>query len=249
MLTRKILSGSLLTSDNINIAYEHRKDGFESVIIICPGFFNSKKNRWMRKTAQLISQEYDTMLFDFRGHGDSNGKFSWSAREHLDLGVVLDYAVQSGYKNIGILAFSLGAVVSANVASKRSDIKSMVLISCPLSFWKIDYHFWEPEMFSDLGDNIDCKWEGKGARITNLFMPKPKPIDSISKIKDTAVFFIHGDRDWIIKDYHSKKLFDLTKTHKKIEIIEKGLHGERMIQQYPDKMKSLLLEWFRETMR
>ncbi|MFC1646619.1 alpha/beta fold hydrolase [Candidatus Omnitrophota bacterium] len=153
MLTRQTLSGSLLTSDNINIAFEHHKDGFESVVIVCPGFFNSKKNRWMQRTAELISQNYDTILFDFRGHGGSSGKFSWSAREHLDLGVVLDYAVENGYKNIGILAFSLGAVVSVDVASKRSDVKSMVLISCPLSFWRIDYHFWEPEMLSDLKDN------------------------------------------------------------------------------------------------
>jgi len=245
--TEHIVSGKLTTQDNINISYEHSSNGFDSIVIVCPGFFNSKKNKWMRKTVQFLSSDYDTMVFDFRGHGDSGGKFSWSAREYLDLNAVLDYAAQNNYKNIGILAFSLGAVSFLNVASKRNDIKSMVLISCPSSFWKIDYHFWEPEMFSDLKDNFECKWEGKGAKVTSLFLPKPKPIKDVTKIKDTSLFFIHGDSDWIIKDYHSKKLFDFANTTKKLEIIKKGLHGERLIQQYPDKMKSLLLDWFAET--
>ncbi len=193
--------------------------------------------------------DYDSIIFDFRGHGDSGGKFSWSAKEHLDLDAVLDFAVSEGYERIGIIAFSLGAAASINAASKRDDIKSMVLISCPTSFWKIDYHFWEPEMFSDLKDNLECNWEGKGARVANFMTAKPKPLDDITTVKDTAILFIHGDSDWVIKHYHSKRLYDAAKTHKELQIIEKGLHAERLIQQYPDRMKSLMLGWFSDTMK
>ncbi|MFH1621907.1 MAG: alpha/beta fold hydrolase [Candidatus Omnitrophota bacterium] len=249
MSTAQILSGNISTQDNISISYELSQNGFDSLVIVCPGFFTSKKNRWIRKTVELFTCDYDTIVFDFRGHGDSSGKFSWSAKESLDLDAVLDFAVKNGYKNIGLLAFSLGAVASINIASKRSDIKSMVLIGCPSSFWKIDYHFWEPEMFSDLKDNFECKWEGKGARVESLFLLKPKPIKNISRINNTSIFFIHGDSDWIIKDYHSKKLFDLANTNKKIEIINKGLHAERLIQQHPDKMKNLILDWFSKTLK
>ncbi len=249
MPTEETFSGKLSTKDNINISYEHVRKGFKSVIVVCTGFFNSKKNRWIRKTAELVSLKHDTIIFDFRGHGDSEGKFAWSAKEHLDLDAVLDYALQSGYNEIGILAFSLGSATSIHCASYRNDIKSMVLISCPTSFWRIDYHFWEPQMFSDLWDNFDCNWEGKGAKIGNLFLPKPKPINDITKIKNTSMFFVHGDSDWIIKDYHSKKLFNLARANKKIEIIKKGLHAERLVQQYPDIMKDLILNWFSDTIK
>ncbi len=239
----------LYTRDKVNIAYEYIKESRKSIVIICPGFFNSKSNRWMRKTVDLISEEYDIIIFDFRGHGDSGGKFSWLAKEHFDLEAVLDYAKRQGYKQIAIVAFSLGAAVAINAISKRKDVTSMVLISCPLSFWKIDYHFWEPGMFWDLKDNIECNWEGKGSRTTNLFIPKPKPIKMISKIDTTAILFIHGDSDWIIKDYHSKRLYEQTQTYKKLEIIEKGLHAERLIQQYPNEMKRLLHGWFSDTIK
>ena len=239
----------IYTNDNVPIAYEHYRNGFESVVIVCPGFYNSKKNRWMRKTVNLISDEHDVIIFDFRGHGESGGKYTWSAREHNDVDAVIDYAAGQGYKHIGIVAFSLGAASAVNAVSCRNDIDSMVLISCPSSFRMIDYHFWEPGMFSDLADNIDCKWEGKGARFTGIFMQKEKPIKTIKEIKHTPTFFIHGDSDWVIKDRHSRKLYEVAKVYKKLEIIKNGLHAERLIQFYPERMKKLILDWFSGTLK
>lgn len=242
------VKGTLLTVDGVRIAYERYKNGFEKVIIICPGFYNSKKNRWMRKTADFISSEYDVIIFDLRGHGESGGEFTWSAKEHCDLNAVIDYAIAEGYKDVGLVAFSLGAASAINAASARDDIGSMVLISTPSSFRMVNFHFWEPGMLSDLKDNIECKWEGKGARFGSIFTPKDKPIDTICLIKSTPILFIHGDNDWLIKDRHSEKLYEAARVPKKIEIIKGGLHAERIIQFYPDRTEKLILEWFSETL-
>jgi uncharacterized protein len=239
----------LLTKDNVKIAYEHLRNGFGSVVIICPGFFNSKKNTAIRKTIDIVSPSYDAIIFDFRGHGDSGGKFSWTANEPMDLEAVLDYAEGQGYKKISIIGFSLGSAVSINVASRRPGIKSMALISAPFSFWDIDYHFWEPEMFSDLKANLECNWDGKGARLDHVFLPKERPIDCVANIKETSMLFIHGDRDWVIKDYHSRKLYEAAAAKdKRLEIVHNGLHAERLIERYPDKIKALILDWFSKTL-
>jgi alpha-beta hydrolase superfamily lysophospholipase len=238
----------LHTKDNIDIAYEHYKNGSDSVIIVCPGFYNSKDNRWMRKTVDIISSTYDVIIFDFRGHGVSGGKFTWSAKERMDVDAVVDYAAACGYKHIGIIAFSLGAAAAVNSAAGRGDIDSMVLISCPSRFKTIDYHFWEREMFADLMDNIECKWQGKGARVSSMFLVKKDPIDSISLIKKTAILFIHGDKDWVIKAYHSQKLYEAARIRKKLEIIKGGLHAERLIQFHAGMMKELMLDWFSKTL-
>jgi len=242
------VKGTLLTEDDVSIAYERYKNGFEKVIIICPGFYNSKKNRWMRKTVDFISSEYDVIIFDLRGHGESGGKFTWSAKEHHDLNAVIDYAIAEGYEDVGVVAFSLGAASAINAASVRNDIGSMVLISTPSSFRMVNFHFWEPGMLSDLKDNIECKWEGKGARFGSIFTPKDRPIDMIGLIKTTPILFIHGDRDWLIRDRHSRKLYEAARVHKKIEIVKGGLHAERIIQFNPDKIEKLILEWFSETL-
>jgi len=242
-------SGTLYTKDNRAIAYEHYKKGLDSVIIVCPGFYNSKKNRWMRKTVELLLSEHDVIIFDFRGHGDSDGKFSWSVKEHMDVDAVMDYAVAQGYKHIGILAFSLGAASSINAVAQRGDVDSMVLISCPSKFRAIDFCFWEPGMLYDLIDNIVDVWKGKGARVTNILTAQPpKPIETITGIKHTPILFIHGSWDWVIKDRHSRKLYNAAQGHKRLVIIEKGFHAERLIQLHPDRMKELILGWFSETL-
>tara|TARA_B100000315_G_C14574971_1_gene587437 strand:+ start:710 stop:1477 length:768 start_codon:yes stop_codon:yes gene_type:complete len=239
---------TLLTKDKVELSYEHNKKGFSSLIVVCPGFFNSKKNRWMKNTVEVLSSDYDTLIFDFRGHGESKGLFTWLGKEHCDLEAILDFAKGFNYESIGILAYSLGAAVSINIAAKRDDIKSMILISSPMSFWEINYHFWEPEMLSDLKDNFECDWEGKGARVSHFFTGKLKPIKEVKKIKNLPLFFIHGSRDWIIKDYHSQNLYEAASGIKAIEIIEGGLHAERLLQENPQKMKVLILDWFRKTL-
>lgn len=242
------VSGTLTTKDNTIISYDHYKQQKNSVIVICPGFFNSKANRWMKKAVDMVAQDYDVIVFDFRGHGGSSGLYTWSSREYLDLDAVLNYAVASGYKHIGILAFSLGAATAVNEAALRDDIESMVLISCPTSFQNIDYRFWEPSMFSDLKDNIDSKWEGKGAKFTSIFMKKEAPIDSVRSIKHTAMFFIQGDNDWVIKPRHAKRLYDAAATKKKLEIVKGGLHAERLMQFNYDQIKEMVLDWFSGTL-
>ena len=238
------ISGTLCTPDRVSIAYEHVKNGFDSVVIICPGFYNSKSNRWMQKAKEMMSAEHDVIIFDFRGHGKSGGTFMWSSKEYKDLETVVEYARSHGYRKIDILAFSLGAVAAINVASRRDDISRMVLISAPAHFNKINFNFWEPGMFADLKDNIECKWEGKGARSGWMFGPKPDPVEDIRKVKNTVILFIHGDSDWVIKHRQSSRLYNAAVTKKDIVVIKNGYHAERLIQQYPDVMKGLILGWF-----
>lgn len=246
--TEGVESGTVVTRDNVQIAYERYQNGSDAVVIICPGFYNSKKNKLMRKVVELVSPPYDVMIFDFRGHGQSGGIFTWSAKEDMDLDAVVDRAKVYGYKRIGIIAFSLGAASAINDAARRSDIDSMVLISCPTSFRMVDYHFWEPEAFSELKDNFACGWEGKGAKASNIFMSKKDPIDTIKQIKGTAILFIHGDKDWIIKDRHSRKLYAAASGYKEIEVIKGGLHAEKLIEFHEEMMKKLIVGWFSRTL-
>jgi pimeloyl-ACP methyl ester carboxylesterase len=243
------ISGTLFTSDNVAISYDYYKTGSDSVVIVCPGFFNSKRSRWMRKTVDILTSDYDVIIFDFRGHGSSGGKYTWSAKEKADVDTVVNCAGSLGYKKIGILAYSLGASAAINDAAARDDIKSMVLVSCPSRFGSIDCHFWEWGMWLDLKDNIDSKWYGKGARTENIFLKKEDPIDRIGGIKNTSMLFISGDNDWIVNSRHSVKLYDAANGYKKIEVIKDGFHAERLVQFHYEAMKELILDWFSKTLK
>lgn len=236
------------TSDGIAIACDQYRNGCPSVIIIVPGFYNSKENRWMRKTVEMVASDYDVIICDLRGHGRSGGRFTWSAREDRDVRAVIDYARSQGYARVSILAYSLGAAATVNAVADRDDVDSLVLISCPSRFDMIDFRFWEPGMLSDLADNIGCGWQGKGARTGNFFLGKQRPVDSIRRIRRAPVLIIHGDRDWVIASRHARRLYDAAPGTKRLAVIAGGLHAERLVQCRYEMMKGLVLGWFNETL-
>src|SRR5271154_3239035 len=105
------LSGYLITSDRHKIYYDQFKADHKKVIIIAHGFFNSKQAVILKDLGGSLNSEYDVVLFDFRGHGQSKGLFYWTAKEYLDLISIVEFASKS-YESIGLIGFSLGAATS-----------------------------------------------------------------------------------------------------------------------------------------
>ena len=135
------LSGCLVTSDHQKVFYDQYKFDHKKVIIIAHGFLNSKQAILLKQLGESLNYEYDCILFDFRGHGLSSGLFYWTAKEYLDLLSVVEFAHKS-YERIGLIGFSLGAATSIIAASKTTLINSIIAISGPVEFAKIDYRFW-----------------------------------------------------------------------------------------------------------
>src|SRR3989338_707699 len=147
------ISGYFLTSDQHKVYYDLYKRDHKKVIIIAHGFFNSKEAILLKQLGESLNSEYDVILFDFRGHGQSKGFFYWTAKEYLDLLAVIEFAKKS-YEKIGLIGFSLGAASSIIAASKTMSINSIVSISAPTEFVKIDYRVWEFDVDNDLLYNL-----------------------------------------------------------------------------------------------
>jgi len=247
MLIFTLLASILLTSDNYRIDYQHYKNNHDKVIIIAHGFYNSKDAVVLKELAQVLSNTYDVVTFDFRGHGRSSGLFSWTSKEEKDLTAVLDY-VKGNYKEIGLIGFSLGAAVSINLVSKLKDVTSLVAISAPSDVNKIDYHLWKLDWKGDVFYTLLGEGKiGKGIRPGPFWLKKDKPIDSVSTVK-IPILYIHGDKDWVIKPWHSQALYEKTNSKTHLEIIKNGAHSEYLIRDYPDKMLNLIKGWFDDTL-
>jgi pimeloyl-ACP methyl ester carboxylesterase len=202
-----------------------------------------------RRIAQALSKEYDVILFDFRGHGKSSGKFSWTAREQNDLGAVVAFAKENHYEKIGVIGFSFGAAVALIEASNQKNIDSLIAVSSFASLASMDYHFWEKDMWEDLKLNLGIKGRGKGARLGNPFLKKIRPLDIVNKLSPIPVLFVHGEKDWIVKPSHSQRLFEKANDPKALVIVEGGGHAERMFDVFPDQFMKICLDRFRETLK
>ena len=242
-----LVVGILIAADGQQIHYDHYKNGHNQVVIIAHGFFNSKDALLLKDLAQSLGDQYDVIVFDFRGHGQSRGLFYWTTKEQLDLEAVLKFAHQQ-YPKVGVIGFSLGAAISLVVDAKTDLIDSLVSVSAPTEFEKIEYHFWKLDIENDIVYSLIKEGKiGKGVRPGPFWLKKDKPINLVSQIK-TPVFYIHGDMDWLIKPEHSQALYEKTTSRKRIAIIKNGPHAEYLMRKNKDETVSLIKEWFKETL-
>ncbi len=249
MIETQFTQGILRTIDHHRISYDHYQIGHQKAVVIAHGFFNSKQATLLKDLAKELTEEYDVLLLDFRGHGQSSGQFSWTAKESSDLETLLNYT-HKFYLRIGVIGFSLGASISIITAARTPLIHSLIAVSCPVAFAKIEYCFWQLDMENDILYNTlgDGK-QGKGVRPGPFWLKKPNPIDLVDKLT-IPVFYIHGEKDWLIKPWHSEALYQKTQSAKRLAILKNGPHAEYLIRKNKNReeMLTLIKEWFRETL-
>lgn len=242
-----LLNLFVLASDGTKVYFDHYKNNHKNVIIIAHGFYNSKEAVLLKQLANDLLPDYDCILMDFRGHGKSKGLFHWTSKEYLDLEAVLRYAHQS-YEHVGLIGFSLGAATSLITASKCDMIDSLIAVSAPTAFDKIEYHLWKLDIENDIAFGLFKEGgRGKGVRPGPFWMPKERPVEIVQKIK-APVCYIHGDKDWLIYPWHSNTLYEKTLSPKKIAIIKNGPHAEYLVRKSHDEFLSVIRDWLSQTL-
>ena len=235
------------SEDGVRIEYDHYQNGHDRLIIIAHGFFNSKQAILLKKLAADLSDTYDVAALDFRGHGKSGGLFYWTSKEHLDLKAVLD-VVRPRYKKIGVIGFSLGAAITIITAHKTGLIDSIIAVSAPTDFWKIENYLWQLDVKSDIIYHFfDKGIIGQGLRPGPIWLTKDRPIDLVPHLK-IPICYIHGEKDWLIKPWHSQALYEKTTAVKKCAVIRQGLHAEYLILKKHDEFLGLTKNWFTGTL-
>lgn len=242
------LSGKLTTSDKHSIDYQHYLNGHKRVVVIAHGFYTSKEDFLLQKLGGELLDTYDIFMFDWRGHGKSSGFFSWTRNEDKDFKAVLDY-LNNKYENIGVVAFSLGAAICINALSSDSRVDGLICVAAPSEFGRIDYQFWKLSPKDDLFYTlISSKGrKGKGIRPGLFWLKKQKPVENVTKLK-IPVLYIHGEKDWVIKPWHSQALFDKTNSKKKLVIIKNGPHAEYLMKESAEVFLKEIREWLKETL-
>jgi len=238
----------LVTSDHHKIAYKHYKSGHDKVVIITHGFYNSKDAVLLQKLKDAFLDEYDVFMFDFRGHGKSDGLFTWTSKENRDFKAALEY-VKGKYKKVAMVAFSLGASIAINNLVDDNQIDSLVCVSAPSDPGKIDYQFWKLNFKNDLVYTLFTRegWLGRGFRPGPFWLKKEKPINNVSKLK-IPILYIHGDKDWVVRQWHSEVLYEKTQAIKKIVIIKNGPHAEYLMKDSEIEFVREIKDWFAATM-
>ncbi|KAI5172628.1 uncharacterized protein NEFER03_1684 [Nematocida sp. LUAm3] len=154
----------------------------------------------------LVEKGFSLLIIDYRGFGDSEGSPSRKAFIE-DVSASIRYLRRKRVNSVSILAYSLGTAVAldylANHHKKATTrllnqvlIKKVVLVSPFTSTMELlrEYTVW----------NIIEKLVPESARYAN----KGLGFDSLKNISKVSqpIFIVHGTKDWLIPESHSKAL-------------------------------------------
>ncbi len=128
------MTGEIKAADGHVVPYKTVLNGSDALVIISHGITSDKEEGglYTEFTEQLLVPDFDSIRFDFRGHGESA-----IPPEHLtitgallDLMAVVQWARQQGYSKIFHLAASFGGSISL-LAFSRFSFSDFAAVS----FW------------------------------------------------------------------------------------------------------------------
>ncbi len=232
----------LKTKDNINISINWHKNGYDEVIIICPGWFMTKDSNAFSKMAEAFCGDFDVISMDFRGHGKSSGFYTFTAKETLDVEAVVDFA-KKHYKKIYLIGFSLGGGLVLIHSARKNDVDKVIAVSPYSVFEKIENHMWHKNAFIPTLKKFEPRrW--CSIRPSIVIHKKIKPIDLVDKIS-VPTLFVAGCHDKTVFPHHTESLYQKAECIKKYELFENGLHAEDLFLDEKDRFVQLCTDWLK----
>ena len=194
---------------------------------------------------ELAEAGFLTVLFNFRGTGESEGNFhiyGWSK----DLKGVIDWLSEKFSPNrIALWGFSGGGAIAIYNSAKDMRISAVVSASAPAHFSALGVEqavdLWiknfreiglirEPDFPSSISD-----WLKEFEEIA--------PIHWIGSISPRPVLIMHGEKDEVVPREHALMLFEKAKSPKELFWVKNGAHRLRLDRSAILKAKQWLLSW------
>lgn len=177
-------------------------DGSDRAVIILHGHMGSMDMDVHRAPA-LHAAGFNVLLFDFRGHGRSEGQqITFGYLERRDVQGAVALLCSRGMRRIGLLGFSLGGVVAVLSAPLCPEVTAVVTDGAPIRMRTaaavrgIEWGFpaWVSRPMAWLAIAVTC------VRLrANLF--RYEAVHWVGKIAPRPILFIHGDRDQYCPDF------------------------------------------------
>ena len=229
----------------------YRLERPRAAVLICHGFFQHRRTpRFLGITRHFLQAGYDAVIFDFGGHGESGGWYTFGRREVHDCHAVLDL-IRPHYPSLGVLSFSMGASTAIRALAQRRSADSLsadsLIAVSPVADpnyihpWTI----WWPGAFRTAWRQRKTR---RGFRGRTLHYGKPRALDAAAGVSPVPVLFVHSVNDWLIQARHSRELFERANEPKALRLMQSDGHAEELFESDPDGFTRLCDAWFQDTL-
>jgi hypothetical protein len=155
----------------------------------------------------LIADGFSVLLFDLRGHGDSDGdRFSLGQFERLDVASAIDFVGSRGFaeNRIALLGISLGAGTAIQELLLHPKIGALISDSSYM------------DAFTEVQEVLPQEGGVPGWFTPGVFImtriafgldgDQVRPIEVVRAHPERAILFIHCDTDPLIRVHHAEDL-------------------------------------------
>lgn len=160
------------------------------VILMAHGYAHNRET-FLPEAKTLTDHGYGALLFDFRGHGESEEALvTLGDRERLDLHAAIDFvASQPNVRRLGAIGFSMGAAALVEVAAEDERLEAIVIEglfpTLKGEIWYRSRAFWLLSQVSAL-----LAIRGEGVEVDEI-----RPIDKLCSISPRKLLLIYGELD------------------------------------------------------
>ena len=215
----------LVTADGVNFgAWHFRQPGSPQTVIVSGGH-KGQRQSGLGIAVALWRKGFNVVLYSYRGMpGSDRAPVTFGIKEVLELQAVIAFARKRiPNARIGLLGYSMGAVVSLLGAAGEPGVQALVLDS----------------PFSDLRrlliENVRTSSKLPGTPFvwlaglmfwlrTRSTLSACRPLDVLSALEPRPLFFIHGGADPITSVNHSRRLYDAYRGPREIWIVQGAPH-------------------------
>src|ERR1700716_1244929 len=216
----------LVTADGVNFgAWLFRQPGSPQTVIVSGGHKGQRQGS-LGISAALWRKGFNVILYSYRGMpGSDRAPITFGIKEVLELQAVIAFARKRiANARIGLLGYSMGAVVSLLGAAGEPGVQALVLDS-PFSDLR-SLLIENVRHSSKLLPGRPFVWlAGVILRVrTGSRMSECSPRDVLSSLEPRPLFFIHGGADDITSVNHSRRLYDAYRGPREIWIVQGAPH-------------------------
>jgi dipeptidyl aminopeptidase/acylaminoacyl peptidase len=239
-----LLPIALTTSDHVVVRgwYVPSRNG--AAVVLAHGH-GGQRGQLAFEARALERRGYGILLFDFRGHGESDERaVTWGAAEQLDLEAAIDYLTRRPEVNarrIGALGFSMGAMTVAMVAARDPRLRAAVMEGAYTSVEEMISH-----------DERHYRWWSERVAVATLRrsgvpIDSVRPVDVVCRISPRPVLIVNGAEDEDTPVAVAVRLYRAACPPKSIWIIPHAGHASYAIG--ADRLAAVIGDFFDRSLR